>query len=311
MRKIKHQLMYALLLANHIGESKHAYQCEKGHNKTKGRIYSIDTYQRIKKIIKSFSGFLEEYYPEVESAIQISQVHYQAFINKNIGNWTTKTAKDKKDSLKTISAIIDNAFGSNTEWRDLIIPEGAKAFSIREGAMEREDFEKILNNLESNHPRSQAIKALYIVEKTGMRIKEITSLSYTNIDVSNMRINITEGAKNGRKRVIPIKNEDMCFWMKMRDESEKYFRLTGNPYVTCGVKRESIDKMIRISMREVGVSEKYCDTNHAIRKMVAEELYQGYKNQGLSKDEALGKVMNILGHSSTRKDLRKVYIRKI
>ena len=59
---------------------------------------------------------------------------------------------------------------------------------------------------------------------------------------------------------------------------------------------------------ELDLSDKYANTNHAVRKKYAKDTMKLLLDQGYSRESAWEKVYSYLGHSSDRTALRKVYL---
>lgn len=308
MRNMRHQLLFALESCKRIGTSKRQYRLDHPGNKTRGYVFSIESYKKIKSEIKSFAKFMRENYPEIQMAVDINNKHFQSYLNTRLGNWTRRTADTKVDTLKSIDAIINRVWGIDRDKFCVIVPDGTRAYEIRKGAMEQYDYDAILSQLVSKHTNSQACIAIQITDKLGLRVKEIASLDYRNIDLNNKVVTVSEGVKNGRKRKVPIREEDTLFFAEIVKKSEDHYQRTENPYVTRGVHQDSINKMIRIAMAELDLSDKYANTNHAVRKKYAKDTMKLLLDQGYSRESAWEKVYSYLGHSSDRTALRKVYL---
>lgn len=66
--------------------------------------------------------------------------------------------------------------------------------------------------------------------------------------------------------------------------------------------------------KALNIREKYADADtglHSIRKMLAQELYDKYRKDGMSKKDALNHVSEYLGHGKDRMETMRQYVLNI
>lgn len=193
--------------------------------------------------------------------------------------------------------------------KDISCPETKG--TVREKAMSREDFLKLRERMENS--RSFAKDAIEITARCGLRVDEVAHLKREHIDLERKTLFVSgEGAKNGRERTVPIRDQDLPYFRDLLN------RHTSEGYLTT-VKADSINKAIRRYMQDTRddkgflLSEKYPkETQHAIRKLYATERMKEERGQEplADKKEEMkhwDKVSHELGHGNGREDLYKTY----
>lgn len=251
-------------------------------------------------------------HPEITKVTEITPDHVQGWINDRSPNWTQATLENHITRIKFLEQQAQKAFGRDKVHfysKDISRPETKG--SVREKAMSREDFLKLRERMENS--RSFAKDAIEITSRCGLRVDEVAHLKREHIDLEHKTLFVSgEGAKNGRERTVPIRDQDLPYFRDLLN------RHTSEGYLTT-VKADSINKAIRRYMQDTRddkgclLSEKYPkETQHAIRKLYATERMKEERGQEplADKKEEMkhwDKVSHELGHGNGREDLYKTY----
>lgn len=161
--------------------------------------------------------------------------------------------------------------------------------------------------------RSFAKEAIEITARCGLRVDEVAHLKREDINIKDKEIFVSrEGAKNGKERIVPIRDQDIEYFKNL---IEKY---PADGYLT-NINAKSINKGIRRYLEKTEdkegqlLSKKYPNqTEHAIRKFYATERMKelrGNKPLENKKDEMKkwDIVSQELGHGEGRSNLYKTY----
>lgn len=186
-----------------------------------------------------------------------------------------------------------------------------KKEKVKDKAMSRDDLNRLKETMKE--ARSFSRDALEISSRCGLRVDEIAHLKAEHIDLNNKTLYVSpEGAKNGRERVVPIRDKDIIYFGELKDRSPARGYLTN-------INAKSIDKSIRRYMNQTtdnrgeSLGHKYPrETIHSIRKLYATERMRELRgNEPLAdKREEMkcwDKVSQELGHGAGRENLYKTY----
>ena len=173
--------------------------------------------------------------------------------------------------------------------------------------MEKQDLLWIKDDLSQGNRSENALRAVEIASRCGLRSKEIARLRTDCIDIENKCLHIIEGAKNGKKRDVPIRKKDLPYFEDLKNTC-MYFN--NSEYVTDGVSEDSLNKAIRRSLQRLGLDDKYKNTSiHSIRKSYATERYNEELKKTKDERKSWEKVQEELGHGNRfRKELFNTYI---
>lgn len=297
-RSLRQQINYAISENCRIGHSKRAEQ-----GTDTGYVYSVQYAENLRDTAKNFANYMKVEHPEIRWVRDIRSEHLQEWIDTRCKNWTKATLDNHISRIKIIKKQIDRTYKIDTEW-NINSPVQVNKRKVRDIAMEREDYNKLQEFLDGS--KSVAKYAVAITARTGLRIKEVARLKVENINLNKMVIEVREGAKNGKYRDVRIRPADKEYFTTLRQE------LAGQEYVCNGVTEDSINKAIRRALQKLGLDEKYeKTTNHAIRKMFAQDYYYYLRDMGFDKKTAWNAVQLNLGHGLTyRQSLFDTYIGK-
>ena len=307
IRSLKSQINYAITKNAHIGESKRSYR-NQHDGKTNGRTFSVGYTEVLRDCANSFAKYIKAEHPDIRMAKEITTRVVQQWIDYNKDKWSNATTNNRISQMQVIAQQINNTYKEADIHLDELKnnKDQKRDDKIRDKAMDRKDYEAIRYNLQQS--QSQARHAIEIAGRNGLRIKEISCLKTKNIDLEKNVLHITEGAKNGKYRDVPIRKMDRNYYLNLKKELENMKQ----EYVCGGVKEDSLNRAIRSEMKQLGLNRKYeKTTNHAIRKMYARERMEEERSNGKSEEKAWSIVQKELGHGSGfRQALYKTYIGK-
>jgi len=304
-RSLKHQFNYACTEHCRMGYSKHAEKNNPNFD-NKGYVYSIKYAESLRDTITNFANFMAKEYPEVKQIKDITTEHTTAWVMAHQDNWSSRTTANHISKLKVLQSQVQDTFKScHNDFSSITLPERIKAENIRTIAMSENDFNLLSENMQAR--RTPAKEMILITRYAGMRADEAAHLHRNNIDLENKCLHIVEGAKNGRKRDVPIRDIHISYFADLKANSVDY--------VCHGVKVDSLNRAVRRAMKEItledgqNMSDKYkATTDHSIRKLYARERMQEEREKGFGELEAWNRVCAELGHGKNRKDLYAVYV---
>lgn len=276
------------------------------------RVYSVGTAEGLRDTVKNICNFMKEKHPEVKLVKEIKNEHIKEWINERESKWSDKTLKEQISRVGKLSEICMKTYGVELDWK-IEMPERVKGHNIkkiREIAMDKADLLLLKDDLSQKRRSENALRAVELASRCGLRSKEIARLRTDCIDIENKCIHIVEGAKNGKKRDVPIRKKDLPYFEDLKNTC-MYFN--NNEYVTEGISEDSLNKAIRRSLQRLNLDNKYKNTTiHSIRKSYATERYNEElkRNKG-DERKSWEKVQEELGHGSRfRQELFNTYIKK-
>lgn len=303
-RSLKSQLKYAVQKCQRFGKSKHADKSNPEVN-TKEGVYSISTSDALKDTMKNFANFMAEVHPEIGYVRDITVDHINDWITAREKDWSNTTWDNMVTRISKMEVLLNKTYHleldltTDIKHRD---KDRQNKEEIRNVAMSREDLSAIIRQLSSS-TSPNALRAVEITSRCGLRVREASCLRYSNIDLENKCIHVIEGAKNGRKRDVAIRDKDIPYFTALKAQTGN------NPYVTGGIKEDSINKAIRRAMGCIGIADKYNNTTeHAIRKLYASERFEEEKEKGYNDKKAFTAVQHDLGHGDFRTKLFNTYV---
>lgn len=302
MSKLKAELNNAISKSLRIGTSKRGYK-EKHNGKTDGLIFGVQTAETLRSTANQFSKWMDRNYPDVKVR-HITAEHVNEWIREHEKTWSRKTVLDKMSDMRSIMDKAERVYHKCRFDAERLCEVQGRAEKVRDRAMVRGDFEALKMSFWSRGSRSEAVTALELGGRFGLRINECAD--YRNgtqgIDLENKLFNVV--GKNGKWRSIPIREKDLQYMTALKAHIGERGRL-------CGTTRaESLDRAIRREMERIGISESYeRTTQHAIRKMYARERMEEEREKGLSERHAWEVVQNELGHGEKfRQPLYDAYV---
>lgn len=302
MSKLKSELNNCISKSLMIGTSKRGYKAT--HNgKTDGKIFGIQTAETLRATANQFSKWMDRSYPDVKIR-HITAEHVNEWVREHERTWSRKTSLDKLSDMRSIMDKAERVYHKCRFKPEALCEAQGRVEKVRDRAMTREDYESLKRSFESRESRSEAVTALELSGRFGLRVAECAD--YRNgaqsIDIEHRTLHIV--GKNGKWRDIPIREKDIPYMTALKERIGDRGRL-------CGTTRaESLDRAIRREMERIGVSKSYeRTTQHAIRKMYARERMDEERAVGKSEREAWETVQAELGHGEKfRQPLYDAYI---
>lgn len=304
-RRKKLNLKYQMLKAidSRFSEGRDKHSDKQNHERGSSKIYSYADRKGLIDTASGFANWIKENHSEIKNVNQIKQEHVQSFLNEKSKDCTNDTLKTYMSRFKKLDRVFDDYYKSYDKQLDrgLVLPSGVNETKLRNVAMTREDYNKLRDF--SKTMRSEAAQnAIEVAGRVGLRVCECAKLKGSDYDEKNHTLYVAH-SKGGKERVIEVTKE----------EDREYFKQLKEAYGdarVCPVQSKSLNDRINDWMKKCDL-EEYIehDTNvHAMRKMVAQEMYDEYKEQGLSGMDAFDPVSVYLGHGEGRYDLFKSYI---
>lgn len=305
MANIKGQITYALNQCFEEGVDKHSIKREIGFDKTE-RIYSRNVYFHAKDTAKDMQVFLRENYPSVKEVRQIKPEMLQEFLNSKTDHCTQKTVNEYANRLDTIQRACEKTFRIDLNWKqEIVVPKAyAEKLNTRgvNDVMTREDYNKIkeycLNNLSKD---SNAIIA--ISGTLGNRVKALCNIKIEKIDFEKNTVDIKD---KGNKWITREMTQEVREILENRVNKLSEKGITqGNVF---NIKSDSVNKQITRIEQRLGLDDT--KSMHSIRRMVAQEKFDSYREQGLDIRTATDKVSEWLSHGKNRDAmLKECYIK--
>lgn len=291
---IQYQLTEAIKHAFRPGSDKHS---DKKNKATSDKIYSHGANRSIKSTACQFARYLKE--NNIDKAKKIEERHYQAFLNEKAKTVNDTTLSKMKSHLKKLDNCLNSFYKSYQKCaQNIVQPAALNNTKCRSMAMTREDLSKVKAECKQDCASKLGIE---IASRIGQRAESICKLKGTDYDPDRGTLKIIN-AKGSRSWEIEIKEKDKKFFEELREK--------------CGEERmvpvhhESMQEYMRTKLRAAGL-ERYIEEKtsfHSIRKMVAQELYDEKKEQGMDWKSAWNEVSDYLGHGDDRWKLFQTYI---
>lgn len=291
---IQYQLTEAINKVFTPGGDKHS---DRKNKATSDKIYSHNARRAVTSTACQFARYLKE--NNIDKAKRIEEKHYQSFLNEKAKTVNDTTLTKMKSHLKKIDNVLNSYYKSYTKCaQDIVQPAAANNTKYRSVAMNRDDLDKLRGVCKKNCDSKVAIE---VACRTGLRAESIAKLKGSDYDADRGTLKVVD-AKGKRSWEIEIKEKDRPFFEKLVEEKGD-----GNIFTT---KHESMQEYVRKKLIEADISiyNEEKTSFHAIRKMVAQEMYDELKEQGVDWKTAWNEVSDHLGHGDDRWDLYKRYI---
>ena len=288
------------------GTKKHSYKIEKGRSQGK-KFFSYSDYYQTLELSKSLAGFIRENYPDIKHAYQISNTHISLFLNTKIGTCNMKSLATYTSRLNHIARALEASDPGVREhggksW-NMPLPKGHTCEQkLRDVWMPPED-RTLLEDYLAGAQDSAGKRAVVIALATGLRVHECVTLTGEGIDVESF---IVQGkGKGGRHYESAIRPE---YIELMSMYKEKYGSSKIAP-----IKSDSANRYLHRCLDMCGIDGLYKEHRtgtHAIRKNVAQDLYESERKKGKTHVEAAAIASRNLSHGKYRKDVDDNYIKR-
>jgi integrase len=297
---LAYQIQTALECAFRPGMDKYA---AKHNGDSIDKICSFNEKRSLQEVSYQFRDFMRENYPQIKMVRDVQSDHWQAFLNKKAQTCSTATIKNYISRVHKIQVICQNKFKFKANWADgIVTPQSAKTPSnekLRIQAMGKQDLKKVIAYGYKNCT-SQAIPAIDLCYRFGLRDSEVASLKVSCIDFGKNSLHVI--GKGGRHRYIEIKRDDVGVLKKLCEGKSKEDKLIA-------IKADSVNQQINRILKKLNLKSKYPLTSiHAIRKLKAQELWSEKRELGWSKKDTMNFVSEYLGHGKGRYDVINTYV---
>lgn len=290
------QFTYAINQCFSEGMDKHSFKKEYGQEMT-DKVFSYNEKFRLKDTAKMLWNYFRENDIKVKQVNQITADHIQGFLSSKVGNCTQNTINTYAASLYKLQEVCNSTYKScNLEWRKSVtVPTALRQSDLSRGVtaqISREDYNKILEYAKENY--SQSGQAIRLQDTLGLRVNEIVTIKIRNIDLDRNKIVIenTKGGKTLERDLTPEAKKIILETLSKSSVGDKLFNLDPG----------SINKYLSRVQDKMGLARH---SNHDIRRRIAQEKYDQYREKGDSPKEAARKTSIWLNHGANREKLLK------
>ena len=301
-KNIKSQIFYALESNFHEGMSKHSLKAQNGNRDYGSKIFSYQSLNGLKDTAKDFANFMKSKHPEIKKVVHIRQEHVKEFLDSKVATSRNLTLQTYATRLNKIGICCSETYNKRLNFKVEAPQKEGQSEKIRVGAMEKSDFNKVL---ETSY-NCDSKKAIQLAGAFGLRVSECVHLRPCDINLNNQTIFIHQG-KGGRDRTLEIRTNEQ---KQIITELNKIKGKENEPILK--VKADSVNQYLSNNLKRLGITKYSMQKTgvHSIRKMYATERYNELRDKGLNHRKAWDVVSNELGHGKGREDLFKVYVVK-
>lgn len=266
------------------------------------KVFSYAEKYRLKDMAKSLQKFLKDNGRDVKYVKDIQSEDIQGYLESAKARGCTQNTIDTyANSLFKIQEAINATYGVRTNWRsEISIPVAEKAHSVDRGVnsvITREDYNKILDYAAKN--RSESGYVVRLQDFLGVRVEEVARISRDNINLEDRTIKLVN-TKGGRELTRDIPNDRVELVKEVLEHNYHEDRLFS-------IKGDSINRYLNRIEDKLGIERH---SNHDIRRLIAQEKFDGYRKSGLSIKDAANKTSAWLSHGDNRNELlEKSYIK--
>lgn len=296
-RNIQYQFQASIENSFKPGMDKKAIKEDQGRGKS-DKIFSYANRKDMVQTAANFAHWLKANHAELRLASEVKTEHVNAYLQDKLesGKCTAATVGQYGIRLEKLQECINNNFKSaNVDWKVERLSD--KTVQYRNIAFERKDLDKVLSGKDNCASKI----GVELAARFGLRADEPCRMHGRDINLKSNELHVV--GKGGRERDLKIEEKDRDFMEKLKENLKDNDRV-------CPVQSDSINRYIGRACEKAGITV-YKDHKtgvHAIRKMAAQERYDRLRNEGMTKEQALGDVNVWLGHSDNREDLSEVYV---
>ena len=300
-RNLYGQMTYAINKNFKEGVDKRAYKQANGKGMG-SKIFSYGEKYRLKQLAKSFQIYAKENELNIKLVKDIRPENIQDFLEKvKERGCTQNTINSYANSLFKIQNTINVTYNLNLKWREEIaIPQVEKKSSSARGVdsvISRENYNKILNYARENE--SQSGLALQMQNWLGVRVEEIARIKKEFINLKDRTITF-KNTKGGKKLIRDIPEDKIDFVKSVIDHNFHQDRLFS-------IEGKSINKYLNRVQDQLGLERH---SNHDIRRLIAQEKYDSFRESEMSIKEAANETSKWLSHGDDRLNmLERSYIK--
>ncbi len=266
------------------------------------KIFSYGEKYRLKQLAKSFQIYAKKNNLNIKMVKDIKPEHVQKFLeDAKERDCTQNTINSYANSLFKIQNTLNSTYNLNLKWQEEIaIPQVKQKSSSTRGVdsvISREDYNKILNYAEEN--MSQSGLVLQMQNWLGVRVEEVARIKKEFISLKDRTITF-KNTKGGKKLIRDIPEEKIDFIKSIIEHNfhnERLFSIEG----------KSINKYLNRVQDQLGLERH---SNHDIRRLIAQEKYDSFRESGMSIKESANETSKWLSHGDDRTSmLERSYIK--
>lgn len=278
---------------------KHADKKQNGWDMS-DKVYSYTSRKNLLDFSKTLNNWLKQNAPEVNRVEKLTPELTQRFLQEKAESCTQKTVNAYASNLRKLEVLTNKTYDTSSNWGSSVVtPAALTKEDINRGAkaqMSRGDLDKVIE--ECKQRDCQSAYAIRLEEKLGLRVQEIATISKENIDLENNKI-IIDNSKGGREitREIDMETKEL-----VEEIIEKNY--SDNKLFT--IQDDSVNKYLGEIEKELGLE---AHSIHDIRRTLAQERYDSYREEGYTIQEAADLTSLYLNHNKDRMAmLRESYI---
>ena len=316
IRKMEQQFAYVIQKSTHLGADKHSLKIEHALD---DKLVGLEHQIAVKECGKRLGRYLRTV-ERVGMISDIKPVNIENYLKVRAQTAGINTIDKEKSYLRKIEKCVQSVYRIKTEWAiDSIKIETRDSSYKKDLVFSRSERDAILEKMRTQ--RSTAWRCVDIGSRVGLRIRECSHLRINSVfpvtgvgQYGHGFVRVIKGpdggAKGGRPRDIPILTE------KDRIEIKAILDGIGDKatFVTekkdgSRLKTKSVEKQLRNAVIAAGLYEKG-NLEHALRKGVAQQVYDKERTSGKDKRQALKTVDAFLGHGDRKNDhkLHNTYV---
>ncbi len=301
MASLKNQIINAIESGfDGGGHKKRADKFNKDVN-TKERIYSYSERENLMKTGVQLTNFIKENYPGVKLVREINENITRDFMVSKIDICRQSTLDQYRSRLNKIEHLINGRYKTaDVKFGNLKITSALGQDKLRCSAMDKMHYKAIMDSSISSNSKGRF--GVEIARTWGLRVAEVTNIKVKDINIEEKTLHIHQ-SKGGRSRDLPIEEKHMQIIERMLLNREENDRV-----VT--IKEDSINRWLGRELEKNGIRDYNAEKTgvHCIRKMVAQERYNEFRDEGYTRNESRDMTSEYLGHGEDREELMKEYV---
>ena len=299
-RNLKTQLKHVVCTSKRLSHSKRAER--KNGVDTEKYLYSINSTKKMFKFCTRFADWMKVNHPEIKWVRDIEPAHFEEFCRDNLKNWSNTTRKEYQSRIHKLGKMVSETFHIKRNYSSVKIELKNNNEKAKNPPMEKEDFKKLSRAIQKKKTSARYLPD--IAYRLGTRSEEARSIEAQDINLEKKEV-LLRNCKNGRKRKVKIRNKDFKFFKDLKEMMIK----DNWPNACNGMSENGCNKIIRQTMKECGISDKYRQSIHAIRKLYAVERMKEEQRSGKNWRQSWEQVQKELGHGSKfRGELAAIYL---
>lgn len=274
-KNIRHQLRNEIMAHSREGIDKHSMP---DHGRGSALVPSYGLKFQLLDRVNDFCKYLPA---DIKTISQITNADLDRYLIAKAETCTQTTLDEYRSELRKLGAICGRNWSPSKVTSMKVTPRTQRG---AEDVISKEDFDKLIEYCSSH--LGTASNATIVLEKyLGVRVGDICY----GIEDKGNRLDIM--SKNGKLFKVPMTVELRDFLSK--PEVQKLFK--DGSFAPC--KDASVNRQLNRVQDRLGMERH---SFHSIRRRMAQDRYDSYREQGVSKAEALRLVSLSLNHGEKR-----------